>query len=201
MKFFKDNSYDIVRLYINQIGITIFSMVLYAAVGFLEDSDLKLELRIVLSVFATIFYLALIYTASWEYGAKDKIKVDSGKLRKLPGKGAILSFLANLPNFLIAGLAVICMTVYMSGGAEGFFTAFGVFNLIIRFCSAMYIGIIQGVFSAVPDGNLLWLLESVGYLVLPLLSVAVTQLGYSFGSRNFRILSVFSGGKNNGDRS
>ncbi len=196
MKFLKENSYDIVRLYINQIGITIFSLVLYAAVGFAKDSDLKLELRIVLSVLSTLFYLALIYTAAWEYGAKDKIKIDSGKLKRTPAKGTLLSLAANLPNFIFAGIAIIFMLVYMSGGSEGFFTAFGVFNLIIRFCSAMYLGIVQGVFSSMTDGNLLWLLESVGFFVLPLLAVAVTQLGYSFGVRNFRMLSVFSGNKN-----
>ena len=60
MKFFKDNSYDIIKLYINQIGIAIFSLVLYTAIGFLEDAGLNLKLRVVLSVFATLFYFALI---------------------------------------------------------------------------------------------------------------------------------------------
>ena len=67
MRFFKENSYDIVRLYINQIGISIFSMVLYTAVGTIELSSKLLDVG--LSVFLLGFYFTLIYTASWEYGA------------------------------------------------------------------------------------------------------------------------------------
>ena len=61
MKFFKENSYDIVKLFIYQMGITIFSLVLYTAASAVEDAALKLKLRIILSVFATLFYFALSF--------------------------------------------------------------------------------------------------------------------------------------------
>ena len=44
MKFFKENSYDIVKLFINQIGITIFSFMLYTAVAMIEDESLFLKI-------------------------------------------------------------------------------------------------------------------------------------------------------------
>ena len=72
MKFLKENSYDILRLYINQIGITIFSLVLYFSVGMLDDKVLSLRLKIAISVFAMLFFFALLYTAAWDWGAKDK---------------------------------------------------------------------------------------------------------------------------------
>ena len=41
MRFFKSNSYDIVKLYINQIGISIFSLFLYFAVESLPMEETK----------------------------------------------------------------------------------------------------------------------------------------------------------------
>lgn len=192
MKLIKDNSYEIVRLYINQIGITIFSLVLYTAIGFVEDADLNFKIRIILSVFATLFYFALIYSAAWEYGAKDKIRIDTGKISPVRAKGLVMSLVANLPNFLLAASAVLCMVVYTNTAAEGFYTAFGVLNLIMRFCSAMYLGIIQGIFSFITDVNSAYLWQSVGFFALPLLSVAVTHLAYTLGTKDVRILSLFS---------
>lgn len=204
MKLIKDNSYDIVRLYINQLGITIFSLVLYTAIGFVEDDALNFKIRVALSVFATLFYFILIYSAAWEYGAKDKIRIDSGKIEPVRAKGLIMSLVANLPNFLLAAGAILCMLVYMGGAhQEGFYTAFGVLNLIMRFCSAMYLGMIQGIFSFVTDINASYLWQSVGYFVLPLVSVAVTHLAYTLGIKDFRLLSIFSGGasgKGNGNK-
>ena len=203
MKLIKDNSYDIVRLYINQLGITIFSLVLYTAIGFVEDAALNFKIRVALSVFATLFYCILIYSAAWEYGAKDKIRIDSGKMQPNKAKGLIMSLVANLPNFLLAAGAILCMLVYMGGAQEGFYTAFGVLNLIMRFCSAMYLGIIQGIFSFITDINASYLWQSVGYFVLPLVSVAVTHIAYTLGTKDFRLLSLFSGGtsgKGNGNK-
>ena len=56
MKFLKENSYDILRLYINQIGITIFSLVLYFSVSMLEDKVVSLRLKVAISVFAMLFF-------------------------------------------------------------------------------------------------------------------------------------------------
>ena len=53
MKFFKENSYDVVRLFINQVGITIFSMIIYTAVGMVNiDSVARLGIKVAISVFA-----------------------------------------------------------------------------------------------------------------------------------------------------
>ena len=54
MKTFKENSYDIVRLYVNQLGIMIFSMLLYTAVGSFGDEKLSSALSIFVSVYRSI---------------------------------------------------------------------------------------------------------------------------------------------------
>ena len=192
MKFFKENSYDIVRLLINQIGITIFSLVLYTALQFDLDPATTLTIKICLSVFATLFYLTLLYTAAWEFGAKDKLRIDSGKYKKQPAKGALMSVCANLPNFILAIGALVCFLVYFLAAADAAYSFFAILNTLMRFISAMYIGIIQGIFSFLPDNSsTTWICETVAFAVSPLFAVGVTHLGYSFGLREFRITSLF----------
>ena len=193
MKFFKENSYDIVRLLINQLGITIFSLVLYTAAGFIEDEALNLKVRIILSVFATVFYFALLYTVCWDYGAKDKIRIDSGRYSATKFKGLIMSLISAVPTLLLSLICVLSMLIYITGGAEAFYTVFGIANLLLRFISSMYLGILQGVFSGLAyDMNLKFLWESVGYLVMPFIAALVCHLGYFLGRREKKILSLFS---------
>ncbi len=200
MKFLKDNSYDIVRLFINQIGITIFSFALFTALSAIENEQTLATVKIAASVFATGFYLVLLYTVGWECGAKDKIRIDGGRLSPTRAKGALMSLVANLPNFIFTFAGIACMLIFMSGGAEGFKSAFAVFNLVFRFIEAMYLGIIQGIFSFLSyDTDLRYLLEAIGFAVAPVFAIVATQLGYFLGSKDLRIFSLFSA--NNDEKS
>jgi hypothetical protein len=192
MKFFKENSYDIVRLLINQLGITIFSLVLYTAAGFIEDEALNLKVRIILSVFATVFYFALLYTVCWDYGAKDKIRIDGGKYSATKFKGLIMSLISSIPTLILAFICVLSLIIYIAGGPEAFYTVFGIVNLLLRFISSMYLGMLQGVFSGLSyDMNLKFLWESVGYFVMPFIAALICHLGYFLGRRETKLLSVF----------
>jgi hypothetical protein len=188
MKFLKENSYDIVKLFINQVGIAIFSIMLYSAVGSLSDN---LAFEIAVSVFATIFYFALIYTASWDSGSSDKVRIDSGRLNAVKAKGAIISLIANIPNIIIAFAAIIGKLIVHLGGPEWADIIWLISNIIIRFILGMYLGIVRGIFSFLPStDSLTYIFEGIGFLVLPLISVLVCHIGYTFGSKNFRILSL-----------
>ena len=81
MKHIKGNSYDVVRLIINQLGISIFALVLYIAMASVGENNPSLHtgLKIASSVFSVFFYWMLIYAVMWEIGAKDRIKIDTGK--------------------------------------------------------------------------------------------------------------------------
>ena len=171
MKLIKENSYDIVKLIINQIGISIFSLVLYTSLGFVGENSAELAfgLRTVFSVFSIIFYWALLYTATWEMGAKDKIRIDGGKLKDVKGKGAILGFVANLPNIILAVLAILSRGFYILTGAEVSNTAFLLINLVLRLFAAMYIGIASfACESLAADYGLFYLTQSLFFLVLQL---------------------------------
>ena len=70
--FFSKYSYSIVKMFVNQFAISIFGSVLAMATAS-AGNDL---LTLIVSCFAIVFYLFLIYTMVWEIGAKDKISVD-----------------------------------------------------------------------------------------------------------------------------
>lgn len=191
MKFFKENSYDIVRLYINQIGIAIFSLVLYTAVGIIEDAALTTKIKALLSVFAILFYLVLLYTAAWDLGAKDKIKIDAGKLTQTKGKGAIMALFANVPNLIISIACALTSVLYILGCGEIFNTLSGVFNIIMRLFMAMYLGLLQAIFIAFEgDTHLYFFLQSLGYVFAPILPILATHIGYSFGLKEKRIFAL-----------
>ena len=112
--FFSKYSYAMVKMFVTQFAIGLFGAVLsFAAssVGGNESTTLsgtERTLLIVVSSFAILFYLFLIYTSIWEIGAKDKISADVGKLKIKPWLGLVISLLANLPNFIVATVYTVC---------------------------------------------------------------------------------------------
>ncbi len=184
MRFLKENSYDIVKLYINQVGMTIFSLVLYFSVTSLADNPdsagLYTKLKIGISVFAMLFFFALLYTAAWDWGANDKIRIDAGKIKKNIGKGALIATLANALNFILAGGCVISELIVKNG--EGLISQ--LFRPIFLLTNAMYIGIVQGLFSSADNAILF---ESIGYFIAPTLAILATHVGYVFGMKYIKI--------------
>lgn len=190
MRILKENFYDIVKLYVNQIGIMIFSTFLYTAIGFVEEEPLGTNLITAVSVFATLFYFVLIYYVMWEIGAKDKIRIDGGRYTAPRAKGFLMGLFANVPNFLFSGITIILLLVY-NAGATGVSDPLGVFDIIMRFHESMYMGFIRGITpsEAVTNGINFsdCMTESVLFFALPLLSAAVMHLAYTLGSKDKKL--------------
>ena len=91
MDFWKKHSYQIVRLFVIQIGIAIFGLVLSFAVAtaFRDRSD-RLPLLMV-SIFSVLFYLFLLYSVSWEIGGKDRLRLDAIHAEFKNGTGFLLA--------------------------------------------------------------------------------------------------------------
>ena len=205
MVIFKEHLYDIVKLYVNQIGITIFSIFLMSAVGSIEDESLSNTLSIIVSVFSILFYLVLIYNVVWELGAKDRIRIDSGRYQAKPMKGLVMSLWANLPNFVLAGVAAIFGIIFVAGGAEWAASPFLILFMLVKFHAAMYVGVIQGLSPALPSATsdvsvfADALVEDVWFLLIPLVAVLVAHLSYWLGTKEkklFGFLSLGSGSNN-----
>ena len=195
MKFFKANSYDITKLYINQIGISIFSLFMSFAVESVSvEEDLKLTLNVILSSFSILFFFFLLYTAAWDMGAKDKIRVESGRMPYDKHKGMKLSLFANVPNFVLSAVCILFLCIDLAASGDVWKTAFYIFNVLLRFTTVMYNGILQGIFQGVLNVNeILYLLyQSVGFFLAPLFAVAVTQFGYYMGVKDRRIMKLLT---------
>ena len=189
MKFFKENSYDIVRLLINQIGITIFSMILYSAVDMANfESGTTLTLNKILSIFAILFYFSLLYTVAWDWGAKDKIRIDGGRMSPVKLKGARMALFANVPNFILTFICVATFAVYLIFDNQVCYTVSTILNAIVRLFMSMYLGILQGIFSSLKSNtDMYYFTQAIGYFIMPVFAVLATELGYSFGSKEKRI--------------
>ncbi len=197
MKLFKENSYDIVRLYINQIGITIFSFFLFSAVGGIgEDNEsLSMTLDLAVSAFSFIFYIILVHYLVWEIGAKDKLRVDSGKYSFPLLKGARIALYANVPNFLLAIVSIIFLSLKMIFNLEWAYSVFGICFLLLKLHGSMFLGFVgaiaPGESSLVSDN----MLECIVYLLLPIVTVAFAQFSYFLGSKDKRILWFITNNK------
>ena len=190
MHFLKEHSDSIVKLYINQIGVAIFSIFLYTAAGsFNDDGTSSLTVKLLISAFATIFYFVLIYNVAWEIGAKDKIRIEGGRMTEEKLKGIRLGFYANTPNFAIVGLAFILFSIYMISGAEGLKSIFAILNLIFRLFISMYLGIIQGLTSGISENvDLSYLIQTLLYLVFSAIAMLITHISYKLGLKDIRLL-------------
>ncbi len=84
-KFFLDYGYSSVKMFVNQFAIALFGFSLVIAVSGLEN-EYSDWLIYVVSGFAVLFYLVLIYSIPWNHGARDRISVDYKKKDKNPYK-------------------------------------------------------------------------------------------------------------------
>ena len=193
MKIFKENSYDIVRLYVNQLGIMIFSMLLGYAVGDLKNEALSSALSLIVSIFSICFYFALIYYAVWEIGAKDRIRVDGGKAELYRSKGLVMGIFANIPNILLGLLTIIFLSVFLLSDNEVIYSVFLIANLIMRMHASMYLGVVIAIVPLGAAGAEInyttYMIHAVLLTVVPLISAAVTHIAYSLGFKEKKILS------------
>ena len=186
-KFLKENSYDIVKVFINQIGITIFSLVLYFSISSFKSSntDLYNKLMVAISAFALIFFFALLYTAAWDLGANDKIRIESGKVNKRIYKGALITFCANIINFLFAGITLLTVACSFDGAMKAIS---GVCYTLYAFLNAMYNGVVRnGIMLITSSENPSPLYVAIAYFVAPLLPILASHIGYVFGMKNIKI--------------
>ncbi len=189
LNFLKDNLYIIVKHIANQIGMAMFglmlSMAASMATGKTENAGI---LMLVVGIFSALFYLFLLYTLSWDYGAKEKIRVDGKRLKYQPLKGLYFSLCANAVNILL-GIAIVISYLCVSMGAEEV-TLTQILMQISLFLQAMYSGIIGYINSFVPFASPL---IPALYLLIILPSLAVCTWGYYFGVNDKSLTRIFTG--------
>lgn len=200
MNFFKANSYDIVKIYITQFGIAIFSTMLYLSAGMINaDNTVAWWISLIISIFATVFFFSLLYCSAWEWGGKDKIRADGGKLVIDGTKALKMGLFGNIPNFVLTFIALIAFIV-SSFDKNSFIGPIGaVCAMITRFTASMYQGIVQNSLAflkAEAYGEFtFYIFEAVAFLLLSLISVLVLHFGYTMGVKEKKLFSFMKNDK------
>ena len=166
---------------VNQLAISIFGVVL-AMAAMAANSD---TLVIVVSAFSIIFYLFLIYTMSWEIGAKDRVSVDVGKKPYRPHTGVLVALVANIPNFVVA---ILYSIGYSSMGEKVWA---GSMNAVLTAISALSEGMYRGLLTVWTIGG-----QSVfrfwwSYFLIILPSLLTAWIAYFAGFKNFRLVASY----------
>ena len=139
MRFFKDNSYDIVKMYLTQIAISVFAFIMYTSAGFIKaNTSLSATFQIIISVFSILFYFVLLYTAAWDWGANDKIRADGGRCTLDKTRGLKMITIASIPNFILVIVPMIGFGLGVSGFETFLSKLGGVFFTILRFTASMF---------------------------------------------------------------
>lgn len=177
-QFFTENSKIIGKLVLNQFGATFFGIMLLLAAS--SSGNLRTRLELFASIFATLFYLFLLYNVLWEKGGQDRIKIDGGRAVKSPLKGLYIALVANIPNFILAALVIVSdpfKATHIWAGNLNFIS-----RIICLLWEGMYAGIVA--FFA-PNNPLIHLVD-----IFP--ALLICELAYYLGLNNKKILGFLS---------
>lgn len=173
MKFFKENSSMIMRLLITHIGMAVFGLVIFGVTN-LQGNTVML----VASILSAVFYAVIVYTTMWEYGAKDKPAIDSGRLQNVKMCGFFVSLAAEAIFILIAVAYWICSYIASANGAA---TTCYVLLVILDSCFTGIMLFVKNTFTT--D-----LFVAPIYIFGSLIISMVSALGYMLGTKEFRII-------------
>lgn len=178
MEFLKENSYSSVKMFLTQIVMSFFGTML--AIATLSNPTLLLWS----SIFSVVFSLAIIYSIGWDIGAHDKLKIDGGRMRPLPGKGFLIALLANTPNLLLALLMGLGVLIDTSGSQA----MIVVCNAITRLINGSYLGIITTLTNMLAVENGIIRYTWWWFIVMTLPSIIIGGVSYLMGVKNIYII-------------
>ncbi len=182
-KFFHDYSYGVVKMFVNQFAIAIFGTALTFATTKAHAGSSSFDtFTLVVSIFSILFYLFLLYTSTWEIGAKDAIQVEMGKKKFKPNTGLIISLVANIPNIVLAVIYLIS-DVLNSENAK-FIT-----RLIASLFEGMYFGTIATVTVWWGDAWVKLNQFSLTFFLMVVPALVTCWLAYYMGYKNFRFVA------------
>ena len=178
-RFLERYSYDCVKLLLDQIAIALFGIGLALASGMAKNDALQIGT----SVCSVIFYLFLVYTVMWSVGAKDRITIDLGKMKRSYFTPVKMWLLANSLNLL---LAVFIMLGMMLSDIKVFSSIGGVSSVIALLIEGMYSGLMTLDFIAGVPLNSLW----PTYFIITLPALAVEFVAYVLGINNIHFTNM-----------
>lgn len=180
IKYIKENLDSIFKLFINHIGMMIFSLVVLITTKLMSSKMGNSALFYIMGALAVLMYFSLIYTAMWERGAQDKIKIDGGRLTKNIYNGLWLYLIANFIA-IFAGVVALIFSFIVTEGTSFANDIYAVFRIISHYYSGMYMWITE-----INIGNPV--LHSLIYLALVIPGALVSFVSYVLGVKGFKCL-------------
>ena len=186
MKFFKKNSYEIVRLFVIQIGITIFSLLVSPAARTVCVSNklgatTSAYVQLAIGIFSTAFHLFIVYATMWEVGAKRREAIESGRMPSDTREGLKIALYSQAVNFFLWLLMAVGL-LRLATGNSFLIGMYGVARLIFGLINSMHLGLIN---FFVTDIN--YVATTLLSLVFLLPQIVVASLAYAFGTKGWRI--------------
>lgn len=176
-EFFHKYGYSMVKMFVNQVAISLFGSTLAMATLSAKNDTLTA----LVSVGAVIFYLFLLYIMTWDIGAKDRISVDIGKKEYRPFTGIVMSLIANIPTFILTILFLVASETASK-------TVAAVVDITRIIIEGMYVGLMAVVkIDGSPLHDIWWV-----YLVITLPAIITCGISYFLGHKNFRFTSWFN---------
>lgn len=183
-KFFHDYAYSVVKMFVNQFAIAIFGASLAFATTRAHVGSTSFDtFTLIVSIFAILFYMFLLYTLTWEIGAKDRISVDTGRKPYRPHLGLLLAVMANIPNLI---LAVIYFVFSIVGFGDGMFLV----GLVASLLQGMFFGVMISIKIPLGAGGTYVALNTIWptFFIIVIPALLICWVGYYLGHKNFRIL-------------
>lgn len=168
-------------MYVDQIAIAIFGLVLALACGKAESK----VLTIVTSIGSILFYLFILYTKVWQIGAKDRLSVDCGHEKRDLLTGLKMSLISNSINLLLA--IGITLGVLLSD-VRAFSNIGGVSAFIALLTEGMYIGLLSIKVSATHAFNDYF----ISFYVIIIPALVTCLVGYIMGYYNIGLAKLFA---------
>lgn len=177
INYIKRNIDSISKLFINHIGMVVFSLVVFIA-----SKRINQGLFYAMGVLAILMYFSLLYTCMWERGAKDKIKIDGGREKKNIFNGIFMYLIANF-LVIITSIVAIIFSLLITEGPSFANSTYTVFTLISHYYSAIYLSIteINGL-SNMPTAY------SLVHLATVIPGMLISFLSYILGVKGFRCI-------------
>lgn len=133
---------EILKSKMNMIAKLFVYQVAMSLLGLFIVSPFSGVMQIAASIFATLFFFALVCYAVIEDGQKDYVSVNAGRSIGSPYTGFMYSFVIYIPTIVLVLLQMILLLTMGSGELSGI-TA--ILAIVIRFfLMGMYLGIESG---------------------------------------------------------
>lgn len=169
INFIKENYRLALKLFINQVGMTIFGLIVLIAAKMLNNIVFHCA-----GVLAILMYMYLLYTSMWERGSEDRIRIESGRIKENKLYGLYVSLVANFLNILLGIIVVI--TSFFAENIAFFGDIYGAAKIIDTYINGMYLSLTYSV-------NTPFI-----YIIIVLPAVLVSTFSYISGIKGQRYI-------------